>query len=128
MITHGFLVEFGKKLDNEKTRTDAFNILSDLNNRKFNIAVLENRVWFKDFYTTVSKDAQIMLDKISDELNEYFVEQNAETIIRNEDSLNDFMNKFNESNKFTKTKFNKKIISDINSKISPDVLNELNIS
>ena len=126
MMTHGFLVEFGKKLDNDKTRTDAFNILSDLNNRKFNIAVLENRVWFKDFYTTVSKDAQIMLDKISDELNEYFVEQNAGTIISDEDYFNDFMNKFNESNKFTQTKFNKKIISDINSKITPDGLNELN--
>lgn len=72
VLTHGFLVEFGKLLDNKRTRDYIFDELNKIDATKYSNDILNSRVHFKDFYTTVSKEAKEKISKIENYIDGLF--------------------------------------------------------
>lgn len=72
-LTHGFLVEFGKLMDDADFNKDIKERLKD--NESYPVNVIDKRIHFKDFYNTVAKESGAKLDAISKNIDKSFVKE-----------------------------------------------------
>lgn len=63
-LTHGWLSEFGKAMDDEKFRSKVEEVVGSEYKKN------EDRIWFKDFYNTVARDAGNKIKSYSEALDD----------------------------------------------------------
>lgn len=69
-LTHGFLVEFGKLMDDVDYKQDIESRLANM--KEYSQSVIDNRIHFKDFYNTVATQSGRILDSITKKIDSIF--------------------------------------------------------